>query len=104
METSAVQALKLTLVQNVGLSKDALHIYIGLFVFVIASVVQVGKKASAYPLFWVAVAAVSGELLDMRDDLRTLGYWRWSASLHDFLNTTFWPLVLTVLLRLRAIS
>ena len=104
METSAVQALKLTLVQSIGLSKDALHIYIGLFVFVIVSVAQRGKKASAYPLLWVAIVAVSGELLDMRDDLRSLGYWRWSASLHDFVNTAFWPLVLTVLLRLRAIS
>lgn len=35
----------------------------------------------------------------MFDDLRSLGYWRWDASLHDIVNTVAWPAVLTCLAR-----
>jgi hypothetical protein len=75
MEPSAVQAIKMAIVGASGLSKDALHIYVGLAV------------------------AMAGELLDMRDDIASLGYWRWSASLHDMANTVFWPAVLAALAR-----
>jgi hypothetical protein len=46
-------------------------------------------------------AACAGELLDMRDDLRLLGHWRYMASLHDVINTMFWPTVLALLARLQ---
>jgi hypothetical protein len=49
----------------------------------------------------VLVVAVCGELVDLADDLVTLGHWRWHASLHDIVNTSFWPAVLTALSRLR---
>ena len=38
MEISVAQSIKLALVHAVGLSQDALHIYVGLIVFVVVAV------------------------------------------------------------------
>ena len=101
METSAVQSIKLALVQAVGLSKDALHIYVGLIVFFVVAITLRRRPASYLPLVAVVVTAILGELVDMRDDIKSLGAWRWRASLHDLANTVFWPLVITLLVRSR---
>lgn len=94
METSLVQAAKLAIVSATGLSKDALHIYVGLTVYWVTTL-ALGKHARAFhPLLIVVFIACAGEVLDMRDDISSLGYWRWSASLHDVVNTSFWPFVL----------
>lgn len=99
METSAVQSLKLALVSATGLSKDALHVYAGLAVFFVVVLALRKPVRSWLPLAVVALAAVAAELLDMRDDLATFGYWRVAASAHDVGNTVFWPAMLFVLAR-----
>ena len=101
METSAVQSLKLSLVQILGLSKDALHIYVGLIVFFVVAIAVRRRQPSYLPLIAVVAAALLGELVDLRDDLYGLGVWRWRASLHDIVNTVFWPFVITVLVRVK---
>ena len=45
-------------------------------------------------LFCIAVLL---EILDIKDDLGSLGYVRWAASIHDLLNTIFYPIVLVAL-------
>jgi hypothetical protein len=57
--------------------------------------------SSFVPLVAAFLAALAGEALDLRDDVRSLGYWRWQASLGDVLNTTFWPFVIWLLARVR---
>ena len=99
METSAVQSLKLTLLHATGLSKDALHIHVGLFIFFVVALAARKRVGNALPLVAVLVAAVTGELFDMRDDLRSLGHWRWTASLHDIVNTVAWPVAISALAR-----
>ena len=99
METSTVQSLKLSLVQIFGLSKDALHIYVGLIVFFVVAIAVRRRRATYLPLMAVVVVAILGELADMRDDINSLGAWRWRASIHDVLNTAFWPFVITLLVR-----
>lgn len=102
METSAVQAIKLAIVGLTGLSRDALHIHVGLGTYFLAHVLFRGTAwHSTRALLAVAAVACAGELLDLRDDLRTFGVWRWSASLHDVVNTAFWPLVLFAAARWR---
>ncbi|AVP99721.1 hypothetical protein C7S18_22210 [Ahniella affigens] len=101
MTTSPFQALKLWIMHASGLSRDALHVYVGLLVFFVACGVFRKHQRSLWPLLLVVVVACLGELLDMRDDLRMVGSWRWQASLHDVLNTCFWPSVISVLIRLR---
>jgi hypothetical protein len=99
METSTAQAIKLVIVSTTGLSKDALHIYVGLGTYLFASQVLRKPFRSLLPLLAVVFIACLGELVDMRDDIASLGYWRWRASLHDIVNTSFWPFVLFALAR-----
>jgi hypothetical protein len=97
METSTVQAFKLAIVSTTGLSKDALHVYVGLALFLLAVILVRGKRSLVLPWCAALLAALMAEALDLKDDIASLGHWRWAASLHDVLNTLFWPTVLTVL-------
>jgi len=99
MATSAVQSAKLTVMAFTGLSKDALHVYVGLCVFLLAAALVKGSIRSPLPWLLVALAACAGEVADMVDDIRVFGHWRWGASLHDVLNTLAWPTVLLLLAR-----
>ena len=99
MTTSSVQAIKLAVVSATGLSKDTLHVYVGLSIFLLAVFITRKPLRSLAP--WLAVLSVAllGEALDMKDDVSSLGYWRWLASLHDVINTVFWPSVLLAIAR-----
>jgi hypothetical protein len=99
MNTSLFQHLKLEIVAMTGLTKDALHIYVGLIVFLVAAAVVREGMRSKVPVLAVLVIALLGELLDARDDFRELGHWRIWASAHDILNTMFWPVALWLLAR-----
>jgi hypothetical protein len=101
MELSLVQLLKLDLVATLGLSKDALHVFVGLAVFFGAALLLRRPLNAFLPLAMVFLAAALGEMLDMRDDLLQLGYWRWQTSLGDIAVTVFWPLVVWGLARFR---
>jgi hypothetical protein len=99
MAMSAFQLMKHDIVQFASLSKDALHMYVGMGVFLIGSALAQKGVRSAFALLAVVALAVLGELLDARDDFRKHGHWRVMASLHDFVNTVFWPLMLWLLAR-----
>lgn len=100
MPTSAVQSLKLTLIQATGLSRDALHIYFGLAALLFTALILRKRLTSSWvPWGVVFIIAVACEVSDMRDDLRTLGHWRWSASVHDLINTLVWPTVIVIFAR-----
>ncbi len=95
MDTSTAQSIKLFIVSATGLSKDALHIYVGLTVYLtLMAVVRRGRPYVGWLVVFALVGA--GEWLDRRDDIVSLGYWRWQAGVHDILNTLFWPTVLTL--------
>ncbi|MDN3517501.1 hypothetical protein QWY84_07770 [Aquisalimonas lutea] len=91
MEPSLYQEAKLVLVSTLGLSKDALHVHAGFIVFFAAVVLLRKPLCAIAPLALVVVAAIAAELLDMREDIISLGYWRWAASIGDITNTVFWP-------------
>lgn len=99
MEISLVQSLKLAAVHATGLSKDALHIYVGLAVYIAGAFLTRRRLISWLPFIAVLVVSILGEGLDMADDFRTLGHWRWRANVHDIMNTAFWPAALTLLAR-----
>ncbi len=97
---SDYQSFKLLLLDFLPLSKDAVHVYIGLavlLVWVAGLRRPLGAWTSLVPVFAVALLM---ETVDLVDDLRWLGHPRWSASLHDLVNTTFWPVVLVITARL----
>ena len=103
METSTCQSIKLIILSLVGLSKDAIHIYIGLLCFFILLIVFKKPIDSWQLLIPVLIVSVAMESLDLRDDLLSLGYFRWSASLHDIVNTMFWPLAIVLLFKFRLV-
>lgn len=96
---SALQSAKVWAMGWTGLGKDALHIYVGLLVFIALLALTRWRIGTAKPLLVVAAVALAGELWDLRDTfvrglpLRLDGNW------HDLWNTCFWPAVLTALAR-----
>jgi hypothetical protein len=45
------------------------------------------------------VAALAMEVFDLRDDLASVGHFRWGASLKDVVNTNLLPLVMVTVTR-----
>ena len=74
METSAYQNLKLVILDVLSLSKDAIHIHIGLLVFFLAIVLWRRGQPDILALLPVFLVAGGMEVLDLRDDLGSLGY------------------------------
>lgn len=104
MDASTLQSLKLGIISATGLSRDALHIYVGLTLLIAASCIT-RKSLGSFSSWLVVLAGASLiELFDLMDDKASLGYWRWGASLHDIANTLFWPTVLVVACRFRLIK
>ncbi|VTX95111.1 Uncharacterised protein [Acinetobacter ursingii] len=88
----------------VNLTRDALHIYAGLLIFFCVAFLDKRQLKSIWALFAVVLIAISAELLGARDDLINYGYWRFDASLHDILNTIFWPLVLWLIAKFKILK
>ena len=98
-DSSFVQSLKLDIVAFTGLSKDALHVYLGIGVWLLAAALFRRSITTLRPWLAVLVVACIVEGFDAFDDWVQLGRWRWRASLHDVVNTMFWPTVLALLAR-----
>ena len=99
MEPTTFQSIKLAIIAASQLSRDALHVYVGLGTFLAAAMLFRRSIRSFLPLLAVLVVALLVEAVDLRDDLVTRGHMRWLASTHDLLNTLFWPTVLLLLAR-----
>lgn len=96
---SVFQDAKLLLVEATNLSKDALHVYVGLGVMLITAILLRRSLKDWRPVAAVALAAVAGEVWDVIDTLSHGGTPRWSLNWKDVWNTLFWPTVLFVLAR-----
>ena len=96
---SYFQSAKLFLVEATDLSKDALHIHVGLGVMLLVVIVLRKSLADWRPLAAVALAAVAGEVWDVIDTWSHGGTPHWSLNGKDVWNTLFWPTVLFGLAR-----
>ena len=96
--------MKIAILDVLHISKDAVHIYIGLAVFFLAVVLWKKGCIVSACLIPVIAAALSMEALDLYDDWISLGQLRWAASLHDIINTALWPVVIVTLVKTRAIK
>ncbi|MFT5580593.1 MAG: hypothetical protein ACI9WS_003360 [Paraglaciecola psychrophila] len=104
MDTSHYQMAKIHIMNFLPLSKDAVHIYVGLIVFLGAVILW--KKGRMLPACLIPVLAIACgmEVFDLIDDWRAFGYPRWSASIHDIVNTVFWPVAIVALVKIRALN
>ena len=96
---SGFQAWKLELVAALGLGKDALHIYVGLAVFLLAAALTRRPLGSLVPIGAVLAAAAAGEAWDLLDTARAGQRLWWEGSVHDLWNTALWPFILFLLAR-----
>lgn len=95
MNISTAQSIKLALMSATGLTRDALHIYVGMAVY-LTLIVLMRRAKPCVALLAVVIVACAGEWVDSQDDLVSFGHWRWQASVHDVINTAFWPAVITL--------
>ena len=93
--------LKHYIVESTGLERDALHIYIGIMVYV--AVIALlrryisSSKAALLALVGVTVVTLIGEYLDLRYQVEIGIDMRYGDSIHDIINTCFWPYALYAL-------
>lgn len=90
--------LKTIASEALSLSKDALHVHLGLAIFCIVTLLFFRRRlASPWP--WVATlaAALANEVLDLRGHLGLASYWLEGAK--DIANTMLWPTIAWVALR-----
>ena len=96
---SGFQSAKLELVAALGLGKDALRIYVGLAMFLLAAALTRRPLKSPVPISAVFAAAAAGEAWDLLDTARAGKRLWWAGSRHDLRNTLLWPSVLFLLAR-----
>lgn len=101
MYLSKFQQLKIYITNFTELSRDALHIYAGLTLFFIVAFFHHRQLKSKWAIWTVLIVAVTAELFDAHDDFINYGMWHIGASLHDIINTIFWPLVIWLMARFR---
>ena len=104
MNTSTYQLIKIHVLSFFDLSKDAMHIYIGLSVLLLLVLFTRKSLGLLKNLIPVLIVAILMEAFDLRDDFSSFGHFRWSASFHDILNTVFWPALLIVFFKFRLIK
>lgn len=93
------QDIKTHIVSFTGLERDALHIYVGIAVFLITSLLFKNHRYRWFiALFAVIAAASMGEVLDRHDQLIIDKHWYWQGSVHDIVNTCFFPTLFTLIL------
>jgi hypothetical protein len=81
-----------------GAPDTVLHIHAGMAILLVARLVTRRSLATLIPLSFVYLAEFMNEVADR------LGHGQWMPdTLSDVLNTVFWPTVLFVGLRLRAV-
>jgi len=96
---SAFQHAKLWIMHMAGLPKDALHIYVGLLVFLAAAALTKRPLGSRVPILAVLLVALAGELWDVVDTINAHKRIFWWRNWHDVWNTMFWPTMLFLLAR-----
>lgn len=98
---SPYQQLKGQILAVAGLSKDAVHIYIGIGCFLISILVLRFAPTQYRALILGFLFSLGMEALDLRDNVRYRETTRALASLHDLVNTNLLPYLTVVALRLR---
>lgn len=100
---SPFQEAKNWLVELLGLSRDATHIYVGMTVFLLVAILFRLPLRDWRPLAAVVLVAIAGEVWDLFERLTPTREPFWAASWHDLWNTCFWPLMLFLVARVSGV-
>jgi hypothetical protein len=91
-------AAKVWLVDLTGVSRDALHIYVAIALFLCVRIMWRGPWGSVAAVIMVLAAALTGEWLDHQMELLQGGVCDPAEHWHDLRNTMAAPLVLALAL------
>jgi len=100
---SMFQDFKILLLDTFGLSKDALHVYVGLMVFFGTALIFRLPLRDIRPVLAVLLAACAGELWDIYDTEAIGARQVYAGNWHDIWNTMFWPIAIMMLARFTGI-
>lgn len=100
---SVFQQSKIFLIQTFGLAKDALHIYVGLFVFLAVIILFKLPMRDLKPILAVLLVALIGEAWDIYDTAVLGQPQLYGDNWHDIWNTLFWPTAIFALARWTAV-
>jgi hypothetical protein len=98
---SPYQQLKNQVLALVGISKDAVHLYIGIGCLLISILVFRLPPTSFKALVLTFLFSLGMEAMDLHDNVRYRDATRWMASAHDIWNTNLLPFLIVCALRLR---
>jgi hypothetical protein len=100
-ERQVYNALKIQLSELLGISKDALHIHLGLSIYLIVMLVFRRQLTSWVP--WLALLAfeIVNEVMDIFHVHEGVMAFELGDSPKDILNTMFWPTVVLLTARWR---
>ena len=88
------------MLDTIPVSKDAAHVYVGMGCLLLALLIFRAPLRSYWALLPGLIAALAMEVFDLRDDLVSVGHFRWGASLKDVVNTNLLPLILVTVARM----
>jgi hypothetical protein len=88
------QDMKILMLETLGLSRDAMHIYVGLGVFLFSALIFRWSLAQWRPLAMALLAALIGEAWDIYDTQILGARQQFAGNWHDLWNTMFWPLMI----------
>ena len=100
---SPLQSAKFWLIQHLGLAKDALHVHVGLLLFVGSALVFRWPLRSWEPWAVALAGTLLGEAWDLRDSVvyhTRIDLW---GNWHDVWNTMLWPSLFVLLARTTAL-
>lgn len=90
-------AIKSAIADDTGLANTILHIHAGLAILMLARIVTRRSLGSFIPLSAVIFLELLNEVVDRVNH----GSWRWPDTISDLASTLFWPIVISVAVRLR---
>lgn len=93
----AYHRLTVAIGDGTGLPDTLLHIHAGLAVLIVARVLTRRSMGTFIPFGFVVAAELANEVMDRMQ----YGSWRWPDTISDVIHTLFWPLVISLGIRLR---
>ncbi len=96
---SSFQDFKILLVDTLGLSRDTLHVYVGLLIFFATALIFKLPLRDIRPVLAVLLAACVGALWDIYDTEAVGAQQVYAGNWHDIWNTMFWPIAIMLLAR-----
>lgn len=93
MFASVFADLKMLIGATLHLSPDALHVHVGLILFLTGAFLMRTQRRFLYSLGWLFGLCMVGEWMDLAHDLGHHHQLRWLNGVKDIVNTAFWPAI-----------